>query len=148
MEQTNKLAQVGYMNTVHCLAVLTLQQLQAGCRSTLLKLKVGTFGILLSLQVHKTFNHASLLLMSFLNSLIRVPCILPSQNRFCCRKCIWPSMFEVCFIFPLYLFIQICSDVMKFGLPFKVSVVHRIKFIILLSIVSVTLVAFVVFIDR
>ena len=55
-KQTNKqtLAQVSYMNSVDCLAVLTLHQLQAGCRSTLLKLKLGTFGILLSPQVHRT----------------------------------------------------------------------------------------------
>jgi hypothetical protein len=55
-KQTNKQAQVSYMNTVHYLAVLTLQQLQASCRSTLLELKVGTFGILLSPQVHRTLK--------------------------------------------------------------------------------------------
>ena len=53
-KQTNKLSQVSYMNTVICLALLTLQQLQAGCRSALFKLKVGTFGIWLSPQVHRT----------------------------------------------------------------------------------------------
>jgi hypothetical protein len=56
---TNKLVEVSYMKTVRCLALLKLQHLQTGCRSTMLNLKVGAFGIFLNLQVVTTHRQWS-----------------------------------------------------------------------------------------